>query len=389
MAARPKVHSLSIEVTAYCQQRCNHCYNVWRGDEGAPVEHADGDRLLARVEKLLDAWEIERVTVTGGEPFARKDVFGLFELLRARGVGVQIISNGGLITDAIAERLAPYGVHSVQVTLNGPDAALHEEHVGRGHWTPTLAGIAALQRRGVTVGGCTGGDAQERGARGGDARALARARRHVGRAVALQPRRERRAPRRRAPPVARRSADRLPPGAPLRQGGDGDLVHDAGPPVRRRDRGARADPVWLVRDRHVDARARARRRRRAPQLHAVQSAARRRARRARAERRRGDRGRAGATRRVPSFCGGCVHASSCGGGCGAASEWVLGDARAFPDPLVWQHVDDEFAARLERERRTLPTSSSREPRRLEVLPRATRPRRGLSTSPSRRYPHSS
>ena len=53
---------------------------------------------------------------------------------------------------------------------------------------------------------------------------------------------------------------------------------------------------------------------------------------------------------LPAFCVGCVHASTCGGGCGAAAEWVLGDARRFPDPLVWQHVDDDFASKLARDR---------------------------------------
>jgi radical SAM protein with 4Fe4S-binding SPASM domain len=65
-------------------------------------------------------------------------------------------------------------------------------------------------------------------------------------------------------------------------------------------------------------------------------------------------------KKVPEFCEGCVHASTCGGGCGAAAEWVLGDARAFPDPFVWQHVDDAFAAKLAGER-------SAGKRRLEIV----------------------
>jgi radical SAM protein with 4Fe4S-binding SPASM domain len=66
---------------------------------------------------------------------------------------------------------------------------------------------------------------------------------------------------------------------------------------------------------------------------------------------------------LPSFCEGCVHASTCGGGCGAASEWVLG-SRNLPDPFVWQHVDDAFAARLAADRVTSPPVARR---RLEVL----------------------
>ena len=75
-------------------------------------------------------------------------------MVSKHGLRAIIISNGGLVTEPIAARLAPHRPHFVQITLNGPEAALHEEHVGRGHWEPTLRGIATLIGHGVTVGGC-------------------------------------------------------------------------------------------------------------------------------------------------------------------------------------------------------------------------------------------
>ena len=101
-----------------------------------------------------DRLRVDHVTLTGGEPFGRSDIWPLLDLLADHGVGVQIISNGGLVTDKIAERLAPYDVRYVQITLNGPDAALHEEHVGEGHFDKTIRGIEALRERGVAVVGC-------------------------------------------------------------------------------------------------------------------------------------------------------------------------------------------------------------------------------------------
>jgi radical SAM protein with 4Fe4S-binding SPASM domain len=65
---------------------------------------------------------------------------------------------------------------------------------------------------------------------------------------------------------------------------------------------------------------------------------------------------------LPAFCEGCVHASSCGGGCGAAARWMFGDdAQRLPDPFLWQHVDEAFGEQLERQRR-----DGR--RRLDVIP---------------------
>lgn len=68
-------------------------------------------------------------------------------------------------------------------------------------------------------------------------------------------------------------------------------------------------------------------------------------------------------REVPAFCEGCLHVDSCGGGCGAAADWVLGrdpDGKRLPDPVLWQHVDDTFDERLRGQRDG--------PRRLAVLP---------------------
>jgi pyrroloquinoline quinone biosynthesis protein E len=350
MGARPKIFSLALEVTAHCQQKCDYCYNAWRDDNGAEMEHADTDRLIARVDKLLAAWDVDHVTITGGEPFARKDVFRLFDAVAARGVRIQIISNGGVVTDAIAARLAPYRPMYVQITLNGPDAALHEEHVGKGHFEPTIAGIRVLRQHGVVVGGCTV-VTRKNAARvaqtlrlwkslGVTQIALSRfspagyASRH---AAALLPSRDDLLTAfRQAMPFAKEGMSLyctmpVPPcaveieelegirfgtcpiGTPMQEialGPDGRIRNCT---LSRGAVGGDRD----VLDQDVDPVA---------LLDAAE--------------------RTGYRARVPAFCEGCVHASTCAGGCGAASEWVLGDARAFPDPVVWQHVDDDFAARL-------------------------------------------
>jgi MoaA/NifB/PqqE/SkfB family radical SAM enzyme len=187
---KPKVYSIAIELTAHCNQKCSYCYNEWRDDGGLAMGAPDADLLFARVDKILAQLDVDHFTLTGGEPFAHRGAVALIEHLRARGKPVQIISNGGLIDDVLASRLAPLrmkaaarggpapengdrpcatatfgkagavgeaatgGVVYVQITLNGPDAALHEDHVGKGHFAPTIEGVRALRRHGVLVVGC-------------------------------------------------------------------------------------------------------------------------------------------------------------------------------------------------------------------------------------------
>lgn len=150
---RPKRHSLAIELTPHCNQKCAYCYNDWR-DDGPHVASLPKAELLSLVQRAVTEVEFEHVTLTGGEPFARPELFDVLELLREHDLRAIIISNGGLITEAHAARLAGLAPLFVQITLNGDDAALHDAHVGGRHFEPTLLGIQRLTAHGVTVAGC-------------------------------------------------------------------------------------------------------------------------------------------------------------------------------------------------------------------------------------------
>lgn len=152
---RPKRYALAIELTSHCNQTCGYCYNGWREDNGKGVGALPTQDLLQLVDRALSEVDFDHVTLTGGEPFARKDVFDVLDVVKGRGKRAKIISNGGLITDAIAARLAPYRPYFVQVTLNATTKELHEELVGEGWWDATLEGIRTLRRHGVRLSGCT------------------------------------------------------------------------------------------------------------------------------------------------------------------------------------------------------------------------------------------
>lgn len=151
--SRPKRYALAIELTAFCNQKCGYCYNDWRHDPGE-LGSLPREELLGLVDRALTEVEFDHVTLTGGEPFARPEIFEVLEIVKKHGKRALIISNGGVITDAHAERLATYDPIYVQVTLNGPEAGLHEEHVGKDCFEPTLRGIRSLKQHGVHVAGC-------------------------------------------------------------------------------------------------------------------------------------------------------------------------------------------------------------------------------------------
>lgn len=153
-AARPRVHSVAIELTAFCNQRCDYCYNAWRDDGGASLGTPETAAVLARIDRVLDAVTVEHVTLTGGEPLASHSLFAVLDHLRARSVKAQMISNASAVTEGLAQRLARYRLLSVLVTLNGPDAALHDAQVGgEGFFARTLDGIKRLRAQRIAVEG--------------------------------------------------------------------------------------------------------------------------------------------------------------------------------------------------------------------------------------------
>ncbi len=362
---RPKVYSLAIETTPFCNQRCAYCYNEWRDDNGAALETGGRDKLLLRVERLLTAWDIDHVTVTGGEPLAHPGVFDLMDRIASHGVGIQMISNGALVTEELSERLAERKLRYVQVTLNGPDAALHEALVGPGHFDKTVRGIELLRTHGVPVVGCivitktnhaqVGDTLALFAALGVRQIALSRfspagyATRHAARL--LPTRGELLIAFRQALPFGRERGMKLhstmpvPPCTveveelePIQFGtcpiGTSMQELALGPDGRLKNCTLHTTALGRVND-VLDP---------SVDLVALLGAAE----------------RMDYRRQIPEFCMGCMHASTCGGGCGAAAEWVSGHARRFPDPLVSQHVDDDLAERFARERRDGKT-------RLEVL----------------------
>jgi radical SAM protein with 4Fe4S-binding SPASM domain len=345
---------VALELTAACNQKCDYCYNEWREDGGAHVATGGPSVVLARVRRILDTFDVNEFTVTGGEPFLRPDLFDILGLIRARGSGVHIISNGGLVTRPLAERIAKHGVSFVQITLNGPDRELHEAHVGPDHFDATLAGIRALTEAGVTVVGCIV-VTRKNAARLGEILELFAS--LSVRNIALS----------RFSPAgyATRYAAELLPSRP-------DLLEaftQAAPFVRERGMSIRVTmpvppcaleveqfpelifgscPIGTSLQEFAlspDGKLRHCTLHRSslaggrdvldPELDLAALVASREVTEYR--------------RTLPEFCRGCAHAETCGGGCGAAAEWVLG-SRHYPDPFVFQHVDPAFAGRLDEAR---------------------------------------
>jgi SynChlorMet cassette radical SAM/SPASM protein ScmE len=140
---------LDLELTSQCNLRCRYCYFF----NNAAVEYKD----VSTAEWLkffdeLGSLGVMDLTLAGGEPFHRPDLRGLLDGIIRNRMRFALLSNGGLIDDAIATFLAQSKrCDYVQISLDGSRAETHDAARGKGSWDGAVRGIRTLQRNGVRV----------------------------------------------------------------------------------------------------------------------------------------------------------------------------------------------------------------------------------------------
>ncbi len=103
-------------VTRACNLRCVHCYASADANP-APNElsHDEGKALLDD----LAEFGVPAVLFSGGEPLVRPDTPELIEYGMSLGLSCTLSTNGLLIDDAMADRLAELGVKYAGISLDG------------------------------------------------------------------------------------------------------------------------------------------------------------------------------------------------------------------------------------------------------------------------------
>ncbi len=150
---------VTLLTTLQCNFACDYCV---QGDDaahdspGARMSMDTAARVAGWMEQRLDALGSPRFTLTffGGEPLLNLPVvYYLAERMWAacheRGVAmtISIITNGLLLTEAVVDRLLPFGLTGVKITLDG-DRATHDRlrplRGGQGTFDRILANMRVI-----------------------------------------------------------------------------------------------------------------------------------------------------------------------------------------------------------------------------------------------------
>ena len=142
-------------LTEQCNLRCSHCYQ-----DGSRRDELSTDEVLSGLEEIQDlfrTWSavhglklVPSFNITGGEPLLRSDLFDILDSITRRGWDTFVLTNGTLVTEADASRIAGLGIKGVQISLEGPEE-IHDSFRGAGSFQASLSGIRSLLHEGVTV----------------------------------------------------------------------------------------------------------------------------------------------------------------------------------------------------------------------------------------------
>jgi mycofactocin radical SAM maturase len=119
---------LTWELTYGCNLSCTHCLSSSGRRDARELSTSEAVGLLDE----LSAMQVFYVNIGGGEPMLRPDFFELLDHAAGVRMGVKFSTNGTLVTDAKARRLASMDYLDVQLSVDGARAETNDPVRGAG-----------------------------------------------------------------------------------------------------------------------------------------------------------------------------------------------------------------------------------------------------------------
>jgi MoaA/NifB/PqqE/SkfB family radical SAM enzyme len=141
--------SIVADVINNCNHACTYCHPMENGNWGGDMLSAGqvGDVLRASDE----AGALE-VLLTGGEITMHPEFGSILDQTRdLERTAAAMVTNATLISPDVVKAINSSGITRICVSLDGPDAAMHDSRRGRGKFVKTLEGLHILQETGKPV----------------------------------------------------------------------------------------------------------------------------------------------------------------------------------------------------------------------------------------------
>jgi heme d1 biosynthesis radical SAM protein NirJ len=132
-----------------CNLCCEHCYSI-----SADIDFP-GELTTEQVYRTMDdlrRFGVPVLILSGGEPLLRPDLFDIAARAKSQGFYVGLSTNGTLIDDATARRIAATGFDYVGISLDGTEATHDRFRRMQGGYRAALGGMRRCRDLGIKVG---------------------------------------------------------------------------------------------------------------------------------------------------------------------------------------------------------------------------------------------
>jgi len=131
-----------IRVIEQCNQRCSYC-------ERRPFRYS----RLPTTKQLLDTIDglarlgTKRITLTGGEPLLRDDLYDIVQCIKHHKISCSLTTNGRLVKENIP---LVKSLDQLTVSIDG-DKAVHDAYRGEGSYDASVQAIKIARANGIPV----------------------------------------------------------------------------------------------------------------------------------------------------------------------------------------------------------------------------------------------
>ncbi len=111
-----------LSLSHKCTYNCQMC-GVVKILKGYELRTED----VKKVFDEISGWDWDyTVVITGGEPFLRSDIFDIFKYAKESNLKIEVVSNGSLINQALAEKIMSSGLSNIAISLDGAREQTHD-----------------------------------------------------------------------------------------------------------------------------------------------------------------------------------------------------------------------------------------------------------------------
>lgn len=145
--AEHKITMLQWETTRRCDLNCKHCGSPKeKSDVSHELTTAEVIRAFTEIRNTLDLSQLRFVTLTGGEPFMRKDLLEIIALFKSFGWITTIQTNGNYLASRskIIPKLLDLGVRGIGIDLDGTRYFHDNLRNKSGHFDQSVENIQRL-----------------------------------------------------------------------------------------------------------------------------------------------------------------------------------------------------------------------------------------------------